>query len=195
MIKTIKLAGYELRRFKGPLPIIALMFLLLVPSLYGALYLWSNWDPYGKLDQVPVTVVNEDVPVTGPDGQPVDAGNRLVAELQNDPIFDWQFVDEQQAAEGLAEGEYYMVITVPPDFSANLVSGSGEAPQRANVNLRLNDATGYLTELLVASAQPRLEAAINRAAIGVYLESVFANLETIRTAVRASCRAPMRRSC
>ena len=54
MIKTIKLAGFELRRFKGPLPIIALLFLLLVPSLYGALYLWSNWDPYGRLDQVPI---------------------------------------------------------------------------------------------------------------------------------------------
>ena len=63
MIKTVKLASYELRRFKGPLPIVALLFLLLVPTLYGALYLWSNWDPYGKLDQVPVAVVNQDVPV------------------------------------------------------------------------------------------------------------------------------------
>ena len=98
MIKTVKLAGYELRRFKGPLPIIALLFLLLIPSLYGALYLWSSWDPYGKLDQVPVAVVNEDVPATGPDGQTIDAGDRLVAELQDDPIFDWQFVDATTAA-------------------------------------------------------------------------------------------------
>jgi ABC-type Na+ transport system ATPase subunit NatA len=71
------------------------------PVVYGALYLWSTWDPYGKLDQVPVAVVNEDVPVTGPDGQPVDAGDRLVAELQDDPIFDWQFVDATTAADGL----------------------------------------------------------------------------------------------
>ena len=81
MIKTVKLATYELRRFKGPLPIVALLFLLLVPTLYGALYLWSNWDPYGKLDQVPVAVVNQDVPVEV-NGKTVDAGNRLVAELQ-----------------------------------------------------------------------------------------------------------------
>ena len=65
MIKTVRLASYELRRFKGPLPIIALLFLLLVPTLSGALYLWSTWDPYGKLDQVPVAVVNQDVPVRG----------------------------------------------------------------------------------------------------------------------------------
>ena len=36
------------------------ILLILVPLLYGALYLWSNWDPYGRLDKVPVAVVNSD---------------------------------------------------------------------------------------------------------------------------------------
>jgi putative membrane protein len=185
MIKTVKLAGYEFRRFKGPWPVLGLLFVLLIPTVFAGLYLWSNEDPYGKRDQVPVAVVNLDEPAQV-ENTTVNAGDRLVRELGADPIFAWNFVDENQAEQGLADGTYYMIVEIPPDFSANLVSGSGEAPQRANVNLRLNDATGYLTELLVASAQPRLEAAINRAAIGVYLESVFANLDTIRTAVRAA---------
>ncbi len=178
MIKTVKLAGYELSRFKGPL-IIALMFLLLVPSLYGALYLWSNWDPYGKLDQVPVAVVNEDVPVTGPDGQPVDAGNRLVAELQDDPIFDWQFVDADTAAAGLADGEYYLTITIPADFSANLVSGATDDPQRAVVIMNRDDVNGYVIGLMTSTVQQRLEAAINRAAISALRRGV-ANLDTLK---------------
>src|SRR6478735_8086732 len=123
MIKTVKLATYELRRFKGPLPIVALLFLLLVPTLFGALYLWSNWDPYGKLDQVPVAVVNQDVPVQV-EGKTVAAGDRLVSELQADPIFDWQFVDATQANDGLADGTSYMIVTIPPEFSADLVSGA-----------------------------------------------------------------------
>jgi putative membrane protein len=182
MIKTVKLATYELRRFKGPLPIVALLFLLLVPTLYGALYLWSNWDPYGKLDQVPGAVVNQYVPVEV-NGKTVDAGNRLVAELQANTIFDWQFVDEEQAAEGLAQGEYYMVITVPPDFSANLVSGTGDDPQRAVLMLHRDDANGFVVGLLTASVQNQLEAAIDRAAIGAYFETVFANLETVKADV------------
>src|SRR6476469_8795239 len=182
MIKTVKLATYELRRFKGPLPIVALLFLLLVPTLYGALYLWSNWDPYGKLDQVPVAVVNQDVPVEV-NGKTVDAGDRLVAELQANTIFDWQFVDEEEAAEGLAQGEYYMVITVPPDFSANLVSGTGDDPQRAVLMLHRDDANGFVVGLLTASVQNQLEAAIDRAAIGAYFETVFANLETVKADV------------
>lgn len=185
MIKTVKLAGFEFRRFKGPWPIVGLLFVLLIPTIYAGLYLWSNWDPYGHRDEVPVAVVNLDQP-TQVENSTIAAGDRLVDELSSDPIFDWQFVDQDQAEQGLADGTYYMIVEIPPDFSANLVSGSGPTPERANVNLRLNDANGYLTELLVASAQPRLEAAVNRAAIGVYLESVFANLETVREGVQAA---------
>ncbi len=180
MIKTVKLAGYELRRFKGPLPIVALLFLLLIPTLYGALYLWSNWDPYGKLDQVPVAVVNQDVPVTGPNGQTVDAGNRLVAELQDDPIFDWQFVDATTAADGLADGTYYLTVTIPPDFSANLVSGATDDPQRAIVVMNRDDVNGYVIGLMTSTVQQRLAAAINRAAIGAYFDAVFTNLDTLK---------------
>ncbi len=185
MIKTVKLAGFEFRRFKGPWPIVGLLFVLLIPTIYAGLYLWSNWDPYGHRDQVPVAVVNLDQPAQV-ENTTIAAGDRLVSELSSDPIFAWQFVDQDQAEQGLADGTYYMIVEIPPDFSANLVSGSGPTPERANVNLRLNDANGYLTELLVASAQPRLEAAVNRAAIGVYLESVFANLDTVREGVQAA---------
>jgi len=185
MIKTIKLASFELRRFKGPLPIIGLLFLLLLPTVYGALFLWSSWDPYGKLDQVPVAVVNQDVPVQV-EGKTVAAGDRLVSELQADPIFTWNFVSESEAEQGLADGSYHMIVDIPADFSANLVSGAGPDPTRAVVQLSVNDANGYLSDKLVLSAQTRLEAAINRAAVGAYFEAVFANLDTIKVGVTAA---------
>ncbi len=180
MINTFRLAGYELRRFKGPLPILALLFLVLVPLLYGALYLWSTWAPYGKLDQVPVAVVNLDQPVTTEEGKTIDAGNRLVSELEADPIFDWQFVDADQAQAGLADGTYKLTVVIPPEFSANLASGSSEDPQRAIIYLQRDDANGYVTGLLTTSVQRQLESAINHAAIGAYFDTVFANLETVR---------------
>lgn len=180
MIKTFRLAGFELRRFRGPLPVLALVFVTLIPLLYGALYLWSNWDPYGKLDQIPVAVVNQDQAVTGPNNAIVDAGDRFVAELQNEKIFDWHFTDEATARQGLAEGHYYLMIVVPPDFSANLASGSGTDPRRAILQVKRDDANGYVVGLLSASVQDKLEAAIDRAAIGAYFDAVFANLDTIR---------------
>ena len=76
-----------------------------------------------------------------------------------------------------------MVITVPPDFSANLVSGTGDDPQRAVLMLHRDDSNGFIVGLLTASVQNQLEAAIDRAAIGAYFETVFANLDTVKTDV------------
>ena len=60
-MRSPRLAALELRRFgRGRLPRAALVSLLLLPLLYGALYLWSFWDPYGRLDRVPVALVNDD---------------------------------------------------------------------------------------------------------------------------------------
>lgn len=60
-MRSPKLAALELRRFgRGKLPRAALAALLLLPLLYGALYLWSFWDPYGRLDRIPVALVNDD---------------------------------------------------------------------------------------------------------------------------------------
>ena len=73
----LTLARFELRRFKGPLPRLALAFILLIPMLYGCIYLAGNWDPYGRLDQVPVAIVNHDVPTTVK-GKEVAAGRDSV---------------------------------------------------------------------------------------------------------------------
>src|SRR5699024_6720547 len=76
-MRTLRLARAEITRHKGFLPTLAVLFLVIVPCLYGALYLWSNWDPYGTLEDVPVAVVNLDEPVTV-EGTEVAAGDELV---------------------------------------------------------------------------------------------------------------------
>jgi putative membrane protein len=179
MISAARLAGAELRRLRGPLPKLALTFILLVPLLYGALYLWSNWDPYGRLDQVPVAVVNQDQAVSV-DGRTIDAGDQFVAQLQQDKIFDWHFVEQSEAQDGLRDGRYYLVITVPDDFSQSLASGTGNDPMRATLLLHRDDHNGYVIGMLTDSVRTELEAAIDQAAIGAYFEAVFTNLQTIR---------------
>ena len=144
MIKTIKLASYELRRFKGPMPIIALLFLLLVPTLYGALYLWSNWDPYGKLDQVPVAVVNLDVrsrstarrstPATGwsPSCRPTRSSTGSSSA-------------RTRPQQGLADGTYYMTVDHPARTSRRTWS-AGRVTTRSGrwCQLHRDDANGYV---------------------------------------------------
>lgn len=86
----LTLARFELKRFRGPLPRLALVFILLIPLLYGCIYLAGNWDPYGRLENVPVAVVNHDVPTVVNDS-PVQAGQDFVDSLHRSGTFD--FID------------------------------------------------------------------------------------------------------
>ena len=90
----LTLARYELKRLRGPLPRLAIVFILLIPLLYGCIYLSGNWDPYGRLDQVPVAIVNHDVPTTVK-GKEVAAGRDFVDSLHRTATFD--FVDASAA--------------------------------------------------------------------------------------------------
>jgi putative membrane protein len=177
-MRVLQLAGLELRRFRTPLQRAALVFAVVVPLLYGAIYLWTNWDPYGRLDKVPVAVVNEDKPVTA-QGQTVNAGELFVAQLREQPLLGWHFVDAAEAEQGQRDGRYYLVITVPSDFSAKLVSGTTGSPQRAAMEIRLDDANGFIIGKMAETVQSELERQIAAAAVTTYFHAAFGGLDTI----------------
>jgi putative membrane protein len=178
-----RLALYELRRFRGPLRRAGLVVLLVVPSLYAGVYLWSSWNPYGHLDRIPVAVVNQDRPVQTR-GMTVHAGQDFVDQLKADREFDWHFVDAGQAIHGLRNAKYFFVITVPPDFSAKLASVSGGTPQRAAMRITLDDANGYIIGIIAASAQSKIQAQVNTAAQSAYLEATLGSLSDIKRRLR-----------
>ena len=161
---------------------LALLFIVLVPLLYGGLYLWSNWDPYGRFSQIPVAVVNDDQPVTV-NNQKVNAGQLFVDELKSDKIFDWHFVSDEQARQGLNNTDYYFAISVPRDFSAKLASGATGTPQRAGMLITLDDSNGYIVGKMAETAQSELQNKISAAAVSAYFESVFGNLQQLRDGI------------
>ncbi len=175
-MKTVRLALLELRRFRGPLLRLVPLGVALVPLVSAAVYLWSAWDPYGRTDRIPVAVVNQDRPVTSR-GELVNAGQLLVEQLRQDPIFDWRFVGEGPARRGLRDGRYAFTITVPADFSARLAS---EAPQRASMLITLDDANGYLTGKLAETTLARLQDQVDAAARTAYAQRILGDLDTLR---------------
>ncbi|RRR96143.1 YhgE/Pip domain-containing protein [Glycomyces terrestris] len=180
LLSPFKLAAAELRRFRGhPIRTLALVAIVLIPLVYGGLYLWFAWNPYGKLDQMPVAVVNEDqgaqVDVDG-ETQQINGGDQLVDQLKEDRIFDWRFTDAADAARGLRDGDYYMVITVPEDFSARLASLSGTDPEQATVEFDLNDANGYVAGIMASTVEAELRNQINTAVYVTFATTIFGDL-------------------
>lgn len=109
-----------------------------IPLLYGALYLAAFQDPYGRLNTVPVAVVNED---TGAviDSQNRNLGTEVVNEIkESQDGLQWHFVSSADAQKGLADGRYFMTCTIPADFSQKVASAQGSDPQKAQLDVQYN---------------------------------------------------------
>ncbi|PSK97179.1 putative membrane protein [Murinocardiopsis flavida] len=165
---------------RAPLPCAALAALALIPLLYSGLYLWSFWDPFGRMDRLPVALVNEDRPARA-DGETLHAGDDLVRELHEDGRLDWRDTDADDAAEGVADGRYYVALTIPEDFSANLASPSGaaEKPVPAMLEAQFNDANSYIVRELLGSAFKDVRTAAGRTAGSDYFDKMFLGFNDI----------------
>ena len=180
----------ELRRFRGPLPVLSAIFLVCVPLLYGAIYLWSNWDPYGRLDRLEVAVVNLDRPVTV-EGTKVQGGQDLVDQLAADTSsFTWRPTDPATAAAGVADGRFAFSITVPANFSADLTSiATSQQPRRARVDIAFDNSQGYILGIMAETAEKELQSQLNAAAVKSYADAALGSVGTLRSGLAEASKA------
>ncbi|MGO1538464.1 MAG: YhgE/Pip family protein [Leucobacter sp.] len=107
--------------------------IILVPLTVAGVLLWGLWNPQDRMSDITAAVVNLDEPVEV-DGQTVPMGRVLAGELigSDEENFDWVLTDEDDAADGLADGNYATVITIPENFSEAATSLS-DGPDEAEV--------------------------------------------------------------
>ncbi|MFF7471587.1 YhgE/Pip family protein [Streptomyces sp. NPDC008092] len=178
-MRSPRLAALELRRFgRGRLPRAALVALLVLPLLYGALYLWSFWDPYGRLDRVPVALVNDDKGATA-GGERLTAGDDIVAGLKDSRAFDWHEVSAAEARRGVENGTYYLSLTMPADFSARIASSSGDSPETGALQVRTNDANNYIVGQISRTVFNEVRSAASTKASRSFLDRIFISFADI----------------
>ncbi|GAA3246808.1 YhgE/Pip domain-containing protein [Streptomyces lavendulae] len=178
-MRSPKLAALELKRFgRGKLPRAALVALLLLPLLYGALYLWSFWDPYSRLDKVPVALVNADEGTTV-DGKRLDAGGEITKKLHGSKTFDWHEVTQAEAAKGLENGKYYLSLTMPADFSAKIASSGGADPTTSALQVRTNDANNYIVGSISRTVFSEVRSAASANASRGFLDKIFVSFSDL----------------
>ncbi|WP_345801043.1 YhgE/Pip domain-containing protein [Microbacterium sp. AZCO] len=173
-MKIPAMIAAELRRLTATrMSIIALVALLLVPVLYGGLYLWANQDPYGRFSEIPVALINEDAGATAGAEATVDSagavteastdqnyGERIADELLDGGAFDWKAMTSAQAARALEEGSVDFTVVIPADFSDALASVAGDEPRQATIELETNDANNYLASTIGAQAVEKIRSSV-----------------------------------
>ena len=183
-LSTLTLARLELRRFlRGRLTTAALVVVAVIPLLYGALYLYAFWDPYGRLNHIPAALVVEDRPAKAADGRTVAAGQDLADKLIEREIFDWHVTDERAAEKGLADGRYQILLRIPADFSADLVTGPDAAadPQAAQLVAVSDDATNYLSGVFARTAFDEVRSAAAASAAADYFDRMLIGFTDLKT--------------
>lgn len=144
--------GTDLKRYsRGTMPRLALITIIVLPLLYGAMYLWAFWNPFAAIDKIPVALVNEDTGASV-SGNQVRAGDEVTHALVDSGQLDLHQVSESEAVKGVSDGTYYFSITLPADFSEAVVSPAGPNPQKAQIQFRFNDANNYLASVMGQNA-------------------------------------------
>ena len=149
------------RLLHNPLLIVVVAAIILIPSIYAGFFLASMWDPYGELDKLPVAVVNLDKGAEY-NGEDLEIGNDLVDKLKEDGSLDFAFVDQSEAEQGLRDGKYYMVVTIPEDFSYKASTVTTSDPEKMQLLYETNPATNYVAMKLSESAMTKIEMSLDQ---------------------------------
>ncbi|MDO5293525.1 MAG: YhgE/Pip domain-containing protein [bacterium] len=164
--------------FKNKFLCIVLIGIITIPTIYTTIFLGSMWDPYGELEHLPVAVVNKDKSVDY-DGKTMDVGNNLVDNLKDNDSLAFEFVTEEQAETGLEDGTYYMVITIPENFSENATTLMDESPKKMELEYKTNPGTNYIASKMSETAVSKIRTSVAEEVTKQYAETVFDQLGEI----------------
>ena len=157
---------------------IVLVALIAIPSIYTVVFLGSMWDPYGNSGDLPVAVVNEDKAVVYNDKN-LNVGKELVNKLKDNDSLDFHFVSQKKAMSGLKDGDYYMVITIPSNFSKNATTLLDKEPQKMILKYTTNPGTNYVASKMDDSAIAKIKAEVSSSVTKTYAETIFTSIGTM----------------
>lgn len=163
---------------KKPFLIVVIVAIMLVPMFYSLIFLSAYWNPYGKLDQLPVAVVNHDKGAVL-DGKTINIGKDFVDGIKDDDKFKWEFTTDKKAMEGLKNEDYYMVIELPAGFSQHASTLLEEHPEKMELDYYTNAGKNYTGSQISASAIKDISATLSKKVTEQYADAVFKNFNSV----------------
>ena len=171
---------------KKPAFIIVMLGVSMIPALYNVIFLSSMWDPYGKVSDLPVAVVNQDKAVTA-SGKTLSIGEDVVSSLKENKNLDFHFVSKEDAQNGLEKGDYYMVVTLPSDLSERAASILSDNPQQMKIDYQTSSGHSFIAGKMSDSAMTSLKQTVAQNVTDTYTSALFKNMGDLKTGlVKAS---------
>lgn len=164
---------------KSPKLWVTMIGVALIPALYNLSFLGSMWDPYGNVDDLPVAVVNQDESSTLND-QTLSIGDDMVDSMSKNKALDYHFVSAEKAEEGLENGDYYMVITLPEDLSEKAASLLTDDPEKLTINYQTTAGRSFVASKMSESAMTKLKDTVSENITETYTKAVFKSMSSLQ---------------
>lgn len=164
---------------KSPKIWVTMIGVALIPALYNLSFLGSMWDPYGNVDNLPVAVVNQDESSTLND-QTLSIGDNMVDSMSKNKDLDYHFVSAEKAEEGLENGDYYMVITLPEDLSKKAASLLTDDPEKLTINYQTTAGRSFIASKMSESAMTKLKDTVSENITETYTKAVFKIMSSLQ---------------
>lgn len=133
-----------------------ILAIIIVPFLYSYFYLDAFWDPYSKLEKLPVAVVNNDKGAEI-NGKQRNLGDEMCDRFKKDKSLKFIFTDAKDAKAGTKGSDYYATISIPEDFSQNIASINTDNKQTAKITFSANEKRNYLASQILNRAVLEIE--------------------------------------
>ncbi|HHJ8170979.1 TPA: YhgE/Pip family protein [Streptococcus pyogenes] len=168
---------------KNPKLMITMIGVALVPALYNLSFLGSMWDPYGRVNDLPIAVVNHDKPAKRAD-KSLTIGNDMVDKMSKSKDLEYHFVSAKQAQEGLKEGDYYMVITLPEDLSQRAATLLNTEPQKLTIRYQTSKGHGMVAAKMGETAMAKLKESVSQNITKTYTSAVFSSMTDLQSGLK-----------
>ena len=178
MIKNKMLQAEWKHLFNNKILLISMAVISFIPILYSGFFLGSIWDPYGQTKNLPVAFVNEDKGASL-NGKSLNVGESVEKKLKDNHDLGWEFVSKQQADEGVNNGHFYAVVTIPSDFSQKAASITESEPQQAVINFTTTPARNYIGSLVSNQAATKVKSSVSEQITQAYAKGILENLDKL----------------
>ncbi len=180
-MKFLKIAGRDISNiFRNRFIRVSIIAIIIVPLLYSLLYLSAFWDPYSKLDEMPVAVVNLDKGSII-DNKEVTYGKDILQGLKDNKKVGWDFVSNaKEAKEGLEGEKYYAVFIIPEDFSQKIANAKEGKLEKPSIHYIANEKKNFLASQINHRVALELKKDITKNITSNFTEITFDNLYDIK---------------
>jgi len=169
----LQLFGKEVQQIiKNKKLLISMIAVLIIPLIYGGMFLWTFKDPYANMSELPVAVVNLDEGASM-EGKEFQIGDELVKNLKENGSFHFEVVSEKTAMDGLDNLDYYMAIVIPENFSKNATTLLNDHPEKLELTFYTNDSYNFLASQIGETAIEKIKTSVSKEVSKTYAEVMF----------------------